>query len=101
MRGPVGAAAWGGAHPGRLPSRLRASSAASAVVWAGLAGMVASDRPAEPSARRRSRQALAALLGVSAAANLASRSRVERAIWTPVCLAGAALALADADRTTS
>ena len=68
---PLGALAWGGSHPGVLPSELRAASAASAVGWTAVAVAVARiDLPARPRART--------------GLNLASPSEPERLVWTPV-----------------
>lgn len=90
---PWGAAAWGGAHPGVLPSGLRGSSAVSALVYLGL-GLVAGSRRngvVSPTARRRTLTVAAGLMVVGTVANLASPSVVEKAVWTPVAAALAVL----------
>jgi hypothetical protein len=88
---PWGAAAWGGQHPGVLPSRLRRASAVSAVALAGMAVVAAQEVwPPDPW-RRRALRGAAAYLTVGVVANAASRSPVERAIWTPGTAVGAAL----------
>jgi hypothetical protein len=80
---PWGAAAYGGGHPGVLPSALRATSGAAVVVYSGLAYVVASDALA-PSVQRGAYATLAGVFTVGAVLNAMSRSRVERLIWTPV-----------------
>ncbi|PPK92598.1 hypothetical protein CLV92_11327 [Kineococcus xinjiangensis] len=98
---PWGAAAWGGTNPGTLPPGLRAASAGSALVYAGLAVTLASGLV--PGARRRRILTVAAgAMVLGTVLNLASPSGVERALWTPVAAALAAslwLARADADLT--
>lgn len=79
---PVGRASYGGAHPGVLPSRLRAVSAGSALVYSGLAATVASRRT-PVRVRRRVLTGVAALMGVGVVMNGVSPSWPERAIWTP------------------
>ena len=89
---PLGAAAWGGQHPGVLPRRLRIGSAIAAVVVYPLvillvldaAGIV--DAPWLPVRGAPVMWALTALLALGALANLASRSAPER-VWGPVALA--------------
>lgn len=80
---PWGAAAYGGGHPGVLPVPLRRTSAAAAVVYSGLAYVVASDALAPP-VQRRAFATLSGVFAVGAVLNAMSRSRVERLIWTPV-----------------
>ncbi|WDF34648.1 hypothetical protein PTW37_07070 [Arthrobacter agilis] len=80
---PWGVAAYGGATPGRLPSRLRASSAASTILYALLAILTLRARPGA-ARTRRVLTAATALMALGTVMNLASRSRVERALWTPV-----------------
>jgi hypothetical protein len=87
---PLGAGAWGGAHPGRLPAGLRAASAASAVVlafaaWALLsrAGALGADPPGWTGAA----VALFALVfALSTVGSLVSASRIERRLMTPVAM---------------
>lgn len=92
---PLGYAAWGGQQPGRLPRHLRIASAVAAVVVYPLiaasvlasAGLIsAAWLPFDPTAIM---WAVAALLGIGAIANFASRSPRER-LWGPVALAVAA-----------
>ena len=89
---PWGAAAWGGAHPGVLPPRLRVSSLIAGVVIypvlllfvlasAGLAYL-----PWMPATGRVGMWVLSGVFAVDAVANFASRSKVER-LWGPVSLA--------------
>lgn len=85
---PAGAAAWGGSHPGVLPVRLRVASAvvgvlfypALAAVILGTAGVLDA-----PSIGRQGMWVLVGVFTLAAAANLVSRSKVER-LWSPVAL---------------
>ena len=88
---PWGAAAWGGQHPGVLPMRLRIASGVAAVMIYPLviavvlasAGIIGDDwLPVDGTLLM---WVLAALLGLGAIANFASRSRLERR-WGPVAL---------------
>lgn len=88
---PLGAAAWSGAHPGRLPDDLRVASSVSAVVWL-LAALVVLARggagvrlPARVG--RTGVRTLAGLLGLGAVMNAASSSPWERFGWAPFTLA--------------
>lgn len=83
---PLGDMAWGGQHPGVLPTRLRVASAvAGAVVYPLLilvvlaAGGLIGDTwlPVDPAAAA---WVLSALLTLGAVADFASRSRRER-VW--------------------
>ena len=79
---PWGSLAWGGQHPGTLPTGLRAGSAASAVIWAGAVAAAATS-----SSSARSRRACAAygiLSAVGTVMNALSPSPPERTLWTPV-----------------
>ncbi|MBG6225377.1 hypothetical protein IWX63_001949 [Arthrobacter sp. CAN_A2] len=80
---PWGEAAYGGAHRGVLPTRHRASSAVSALAYAALV-LVTLGRGPGPTARHRILTAASGLMILGTAMNLASRSRVERLVWTPV-----------------
>lgn len=87
---PLGAAAWSGAHPGRLPDDLRVASSVSAVVWL-LAALVALARGGAgvrlpPRVGRTGVRALAGLLGLGAVMNAASSSPWERFGWAPFTL---------------
>lgn len=88
---PLGKAAWGGAHHGVLPVRLRVASGVAALVVYPLAilfvlacsGLIEADWL--PGAGRGAMWALTGFFGLGTVANLASRSPVER-IWAPVAL---------------
>ncbi len=93
--GPLGRAAWGGAHE-RLPRNLRVASAVAAGAWVlaalivlAAAGFEASPIPA--SVAEWATWVLAGLLLVGAVMNFLSRSRLERIIWGPVALVLAGL----------
>jgi hypothetical protein len=89
-RRAVGWAAWGGAHPGVLPGPLRAASTAGAAAWFG-AATVAAGAVGGDTARRRVLRGTTGFAGLSVLLNAASRSRLERAIWVPLTILGAAL----------
>jgi hypothetical protein len=85
---PFGRAAWGGTHR-VLPPRLRLFSALSAVplgsaAWIVLArtGVIVS--PWQPATVRAATWIAFSVLALNTVANLASRSRVERLLMTPV-----------------
>ena len=87
---PLGAAAWGGSHPGVLPGRLRVASAVVGLVVYPLiallilatAGLINVDvHGSGPTAM----WFLTGFFTLGAIANFASRSKVER-IWGPVTL---------------
>lgn len=80
---PWGAAAYGGGHPGVLPTSLRSSSAAAVVVYSGLAYVVWSGRLA-PVVQRRGYAVLSAVFAVGTVMNAISPSMVEKVIWTPL-----------------
>lgn len=82
---PWGEAAYGGANSGVLPETLRVSSAASAVIYLGLAG-IAGTRLTPTSFRSRFMYGTSALMTVGAIMNIASPSFIERIIWTPVTI---------------
>lgn len=86
-----GRAAYGGSHPGVLPGHLRGVSAAAAAVYGGAAALVVRGS-GTPRTRRRAYTALSVLMGVGTIANGVSRSPVERAVWTPITAATAAIA---------
>ena len=88
---PLGAAAWGGKHPGVLPGRLRAGSLVAAVVLAGAAWVVLARAalvgPGPTStAIRVTTWVFGAVFVLNTLGNLASKSRLERAIMTPATL---------------
>ena len=88
---PWGRAAYGGYHPGVRPTRLRAVSSVAAAVYGTGAALILSGR-GTPGARTRGFTILSAFMAVGALANGASRSPVERALWTPVTIAAAVCA---------
>lgn len=86
---PWGEYAWGGRHPGTLPTNLRRSSAISAVALAaaGLVILIEGELllpDLESVATQIIAWALAAFLLVGAVMNGVSRSKKERNLWTPV-----------------
>ena len=97
---PWGAAAWGGANPGVLPRGLRVSSAGSGLVYVLLA--VAARSTLMPAQMRRRLLTVASGgMVVGTVMNLASKSNIERTLWTPVAAALAVvLWLARSDRPT-
>lgn len=80
---PWGRAAYGGTHDGTLPGHLRAVSGVAAVAY-GAGAALGLRGSGTPQARRRAYTALSAFMAVGVVLNAASRSPVERAIWTPV-----------------
>jgi hypothetical protein len=88
---PWGAAAWGGANEGVLPTGLRVGSAVAVVVWLGIAG-VAAGRLLGETGRRRTLLGAAIYGSVGIALNAASPSALERAVWVPGTVLGAGLA---------
>jgi hypothetical protein len=80
---PWGAAAFGGGHPGVLPTSLRGTSATAVVVYSGLAYVVWSGRMAAP-VQRRAYAVLSGVFAVGTVMNAISPSMVEKVIWTPV-----------------
>ena len=87
---PAGAAAWGGAHPGVLPTRLRVASAVVGVFFYPPIALLLLDSGGvidigwDVSALWL--WVLTALFLLGTLANAASKSKVER-IWAPVSLA--------------
>lgn len=82
---PWGAYAWGGQTVGVLPRRLRIASGVSVVIYAamllvpiGAAGWIGWTPPTWLL------WALTAFFALGVLANGASRSKAERAVWTPV-----------------
>ena len=88
---PWGAAAYGGADRGRLPTELRVASLIQACVWL-LAAVTALARggvaasPVPDGVSRRAVWAFSGLLAVGAVVNAASSSRWERFGWAPFLL---------------
>jgi hypothetical protein len=94
---PWGRAAWGGAHR-QLPRGLRIASAAAVLFWLTAVLVVLARAghdwsPVPSSAARWATWVLFGLLGLGALLNLASRSRLERLIQTPVAAVLATLCL--------
>ena len=98
---PFGRAAWGGTHR-VLPPHLRFASALSALPlvlggWIVLARTGVVTIPLQPSAVRAGAWVAFCILALNTIANLASRSRIERALMAPAafvcsaCLLVAAL----------
>ena len=94
---PWGRAAWGGAHE-RLPNALRVASAFAAAFWV-VAALVVLARagfdwsPIPFSVATWGAWVLFGMLLLGAVMNLASRSRLERLIQTPVAAVLAILCL--------
>jgi len=80
---PWGRAAYGGARHGTLPGHLRAISGIASVAYCSGAVLVLTGR-GTPRARRRAYTALSVFMSAGVMANGASRSPVERALWTPL-----------------
>jgi hypothetical protein len=89
---PWGRAAYGGQAPGVLPTRFRVSSVVAAVVWAGVALVVARQggipvwAPLPDAWLPVAVWTISGLLALAVILNAITRSRVERAIWLPVTL---------------
>ena len=80
---PWGKAAYGGAHRGPLPVPYRTASTISSIAYAALA-LVTLGRGPGATTRRRVLTGSSALMAVGTVMNLASRSRLERLLWSPV-----------------
>ncbi len=88
---PWAPAAYGGGHLGTLPTRYRFISAASAFAYGAVAFAVA--RGGGGTQRQRTLLgAIAATMAIGTLPNLASRSSLERGLWTPYCVLTATLA---------
>ena len=89
---PWGRAAYGGQAPGVLPRQFRISSVVAAVVWAGVALVVARHAgipvwaPLPDAWLPVAVWVVVGLLALAVVLNAVSRSRVERAIWLPTTL---------------
>lgn len=83
---PWGRAAYGGRQAGPVPPRLRLASGVAAGAYAAAAASLLAGRT---PARRRQRLLRVArgYAAVGVVANAASRSPLERALWTPWCVA--------------
>ncbi len=95
---PWGRAAWGGAHAGRLPDRLRVSSGVAVVIWIvgaavvlRRAGVISLPLPGAVDYWGTWTLAVVAVLGTLV--NLASSSRYERFVWAPLAALLAVTAL--------
>lgn len=88
---PWGRAAYGGARRGVLPGNLRAISGVAALGY-GTGVVLVLRGSGSPRARARAFTALSAFMGIGMVANGASRSPVERFVWTPATAATAVLA---------
>ncbi|WP_156165231.1 hypothetical protein [Demequina rhizosphaerae] len=88
---PWGRAAWGGAHEGTLPGRLRFGSAVSALTLLGMALIVLAGAGVIGSGDSTLVTVLmwvvVAFAAFSTLANLASRSPLERAVFGPISIA--------------
>lgn len=80
---PWGRAAYGGTRHGTLPNHLRAISGVAALGY-GTGAVLVLRGTGSPRARGRAFTTLSVFMGLGALANGASRSPVERALWTPV-----------------
>jgi hypothetical protein len=94
---PWGRAAWGGAHR-RMPGGLRVASAVAVVLWLAAALVVLARAgydwsPIPSDVARWGTWVLFGLLVVGTLMNLASRSRPERLIQTPIAAVLATLCL--------
>jgi hypothetical protein len=83
---PWGRAAYGGTRPGTLPSHLRAISGVAAVGY-GTGAVLIVRGAGSARVRTRAFTTLSALMTAGTIVNGASRSLVERAVWTPVTAA--------------
>ena len=90
---PFGEAAWGGTQQGTLPAGLRVASAIGAVLWV-FAALIVLQRvgvwsvlPFGRTFVRRATWVLVVLSFLSAIANLASQSSVERFLLAPIAIA--------------
>lgn len=98
---PVGVAAFGGAHAGVLPARLRLVSAGAAGAWgvAALHALSTTDPVRVPRlSDRRISWVLVGVTSVGALVNAASSSPWERRGWAPYSAALAVLSLVLARR---
>ena len=89
---PFGEAAWGGAHR-VLPAHLRLCSAIAVIAlvlagWIVLARAGVLTSPWQPATVRFCTWGGFAILALSTMGNLASKSRIERLLMTPIALVG-------------
>ena len=83
---PWGRAAYGGTHPGTLPTHLRVISGAAALGYC-TGGVLVLRGSDSTQGRARAFTALSLFMAIGTLANGASRSPLERAVWTPVTAA--------------
>ncbi|WP_395638081.1 hypothetical protein [Pseudolysinimonas sp.] len=89
---PWGRAAYGGQAPGVLPRQFRLSSVVAAVVWSGVALVVARHggipvwAPLPDSWLPVAVWVVVGLLAIAVVLNTITRSRIERAIWLPTTI---------------
>lgn len=88
---PWGRAAYGGSRSGTLPNHLRVISGVAAVSYGTGVALILRGS-GTPRVRARVFTALSVFMGFGVVANGASRSPVERAVWTPVTAATTVLA---------
>ena len=88
---PWGRAAYGGNRPGTLPNHLRVISGVAALGYITGSALIVRGS-GSTRARSRAFTALTVFMGIGVVANGASRSPVERGLWTPVTAATAVLA---------
>ena len=88
---PWGRAAYGGTNGGTQPRHLRTVSGLAASTYGGGAVLILRGSGSS-RVRARAFTALSVFMGVGVLANGASRSPVERALWTPVAAATTVLA---------
>ena len=88
---PWGRAAYGGTPHVTLPNHLRAISGLASLTY-GTGAVLIVRGCGSPLTRSRAYMALSGLMGLGTIANAASRSPIERAIWTPVTAATTVLA---------
>jgi hypothetical protein len=88
---PWGQAAWGGQHAGVLPRPLRHASGLSAAALGTLVMLTATPPLRSEQTQRRILLGACGYFAVGTALNAASRSAVERALWTPVAATTSAL----------
>lgn len=91
---PLGRAAWGGGSE-RLPPKLRVASACAVVIWLFAAAVILGSVGIGPGwlpdgVLRWGPWVLVGVLVLGTIMNAASRSRLERNVWTPVTLVLAA-----------
>ena len=95
---PWGRAAWGGTNEGVLPRSLRIASGFAALFWLMAANVLLQRAGHAPvplpfNVARWATWALFGLSALGAVVNLASKSRLERLIWSPASALLAALCL--------